>query len=289
MLCVLELLEHFQSAEALSLQVTMQLLEIPGHLELYALTRNQQRAARAVGIGASRVKFVRGDVTDSRTLQAACMGKDAVICCLAARAGHRPGPFPELCNEATAHHMPHLSAGWRLPWNNRDTPKYVDYLGVANLAKAAAEAGVPKFILTSCLGVTRMSLTNLILNVMKGRVMHWKFEGEQVKHLYTAVAVLTPDCIYLLHRALKENFRKRSGLSYYIVRPGGLNNKDGGQEGIMVSQGDRINGRICRKDVASVLVGCLEDAARPNVTFEVVNDKALPPPDIRSIFTQILT
>eukprot|EP00850_Spirogloea_muscicola_P000009 SM000001S04411 [mRNA] locus=s1:38855:40835:+ [translate_table: standard] len=229
-------------SSGVGLQVTMQLLEVPGHFEVYALTRNQQRAARAVGIGASRVKFVRGDVTDSRTLQAACMGKDAVICCLAARAG------------------------WRLPWNNRDTPKYVDYLGVENLAKAAAEAGVPKLILTSCLGVTRMSLTNLILNVMKGRVMHWKFEGE---------------------KALKQSYKKRSGLSYYIVRPGGLNNKDGGQEGIMISQGDRINGRICRKDVASVLVGCLEDAARPNVTFEVVNDKTLPPPDISSIFTLI--
>lgn len=43
--------------------------------------------------------------------------------------------------------------------------------------------------------------------------------------------------------------------------------------GIDECAGDTGTGSITRRDVATVVVACVDGASKPNVTFEVYNDK----------------
>lgn len=143
------------------------------------------------------------------------------------------------------------TVGWRLPGSQANTPRNVDYLGVKNLSEAAASAKVPKFVLVSSILVTRPWFPiALLLNTAFGSVLQWKLKGEH--------------CV-------REAYRNLTDISYNIVRPGGLNNKEGGKYEIIVEQGDKCNGRITRQDVATVVVACLEGKCTPNSTFEVIN------------------
>ncbi|KAH7424958.1 hypothetical protein KP509_11G033900 [Ceratopteris richardii] len=143
------------------------------------------------------------------------------------------------------------TAGWRLPGSNANTPKNCEYLGVKNLSEAAARAKVKRFVLVSSMCVTRpLHPVSIILNTGFGNVLQWKLKGEN---------------------ALKEAYKQQTGLSYYIVRPGGLTNKKGGSKQIVLDQGDKCNGMITREDVATVVLACAEGKCTPNVTFEIIN------------------
>ncbi|HSV30593.1 MAG TPA: SDR family oxidoreductase [Atribacteraceae bacterium] len=121
-----------------------------------------------------------------------------------------------------------------------DGPKYVDYLGVANLVEVSREFQVGHFVLVSSLGVTKPFHS---LNLF-GKVLKWKRKGEE--------ALLA------------------SGLSYTIVRPGGLLDDQGGFSELVFSQGDRVDGMISREDVAEVCIQSLWQPGARNITFEVV-------------------
>ncbi|GAQ84203.1 hypothetical protein KFL_001800110 [Klebsormidium nitens] len=145
------------SSSGVGLQVTKALLSAKPKFEVYALVRNEEKTAAAIGPEASRVKFVTGDVTNPDALQSACAGKDAVVCAVGARQG------------------------WRLPLFGLDqqTPRKVDFEGVTHLVSAAAAARVPRFVLISSAAVTRpFSFIHILLNTMAGRVLHWKLLGE---------------------------------------------------------------------------------------------------------------
>lgn len=145
------------------------------------------------------------------------------------------------------------TVGWRLPGLGLNTPRNVDYLGVKKLAEAAASAKVSKFLLVSSIAVTRpWSPIAILLNTAFGLVMYWKIQGEN---------------------CLREAYMKQDDISYNIVRPGGLTNKEGGKQQIVVDQGDKISGMITRQDVATVLMACIEGKCTPNSTFEIVNSK----------------
>jgi nucleoside-diphosphate-sugar epimerase len=222
--------------------VTKTLLTEGDRFQVFALVRNQERAAKALAYGVSRVTFIHGDITKPETLWPACHGMDAVVCAAGARAG------------------------WRLPCWNLDTPKCVDFQGVKDLSEAAALAGVPKFVLVSSVAVTRTcDKISLLLNTLFGRVLHWKFLGEE---------------------AVRQAYRHED-LAYYIVRPGGLNNNLGGLQGLTIEQGDQGNGRVSRIDVASVVVACVEGHSTPNVSFEVYNNKNkyAPEEDLKKLYS----
>ncbi|EFJ23867.1 hypothetical protein SELMODRAFT_271112 [Selaginella moellendorffii] len=160
-------------------------------------------------------------------------------------------------------------AGWKLPGSvMEDTPKFVDYLGVKHLAEAAASAKVPKFVLVSSMGVTRpYSPISLILNAVKGRVLVWKLKGEA---------------------AVKEAYSQHEELGYFIIRPGGLLNKEGGQYKIIAEQGDKGLGTIARKDVAVIAQACLQGLCPlSNVTFEIINGKSKPPTDLKEVLADL--
>jgi uncharacterized protein YbjT (DUF2867 family) len=126
-----------------------------------------------------------------------------------------------------------------------NSPEKVDYEGVRNLAAAAKAAGVKHYVQVSSLGVTN---PNHPLNRF-GKVMDWKLKG--------------------------ENALRASGVPYTIVRPGGLGDGPGGQVGIRVAQGDKMeSGQIQRADVATVCVQALGNPDAFGKTFEIVGGEA---------------
>lgn len=158
-------------------------------------------------------------------------------------------------------------AGWRLPGWNQNTPKFVDYMGVQNLIEAAVKAQVQKFVYVSSMAVTRpWSFVHIFLNTFFGRVLYWK---------------------NLAEKALREAYKEHDELAYYIVRPGGLNDKEGGQHGIVFEQGDTGMGSIARRDVATVCLACINQESPPNVTFEIFSDPETPAGDTKSMSTLV--
>ncbi|KAI5082132.1 hypothetical protein GOP47_0001875 [Adiantum capillus-veneris] len=143
-------------SSGVGLQATKKLLDKNEEFETVCLVRNQEKAARAIGEDAGKVKFINGDITKVETLEPACQGMDVVVCSVGA------------------------TVGWRLPGSNANTPKNVDYLGVKNLSEAAARAKVPRFVLVSSMLVTRpWHPYALVLNTGFGDVLRWKLKSEK--------------------------------------------------------------------------------------------------------------
>lgn len=137
----------------------------------------------------------------------------------------------------------------------QQSPEEIDYQGVVNLVDAAEEAGVKHFVLLSSLAVTH---DDHPLN-QYGNVLKWKLKGED--HL------------------------RNSGLTYTVVRPGGLTDDPGGETGIQFDQGDTISGRISRDDVAEVCVQALHNPHAYSKTFEIIgSEDDEPPTDFDAIF-----
>jgi uncharacterized protein YbjT (DUF2867 family) len=149
------------------------------------------------------------------------------------------------------------SSGARDPENS---PELVDYGGVKALAEAARVAKVQHFVLTSSMGVTNPDNR---LNQILDNILMWKLKGE------TAL--------------------RSTGVPYTIVRPGGLTNEPGGQEGLKVMQGDpkEVTGKISRADVALVLVNALGRKDALNKTFEVISDSASSSVDWDRLFSRL--
>ena len=129
-----------------------------------------------------------------------------------------------------------IGAGQKDPENG---PEAVDYGGVKNMVEASAAADIKQFVLVSSSGVTQ---EDHFLNKIMNNVLKWKFKGEEV---------------------LRD-----SGVEYTIVRPGGLINEPGGQQGLIFAQGDTTTGRITREDVALICIEALQNKSALNKTFE---------------------
>jgi len=129
---------------------------------------------------------------------------------------------------------------------------HVDYLGVYNSAKAAIATKTKKLVVVSSGAVTRPASIGFKITNVFGRIMDYKIAGET---------------------ALREAYAQpdAAGLSYTIVRPGGLSdNPSKGASGVEISQGDILSSEIGREDVALVTVAALlKGADTDNVTFEV--------------------
>ena len=128
--------------------------------------------------------------------------------------------------------------------SGENSPEFVDYGGVKNLVDVSLEAGIKHFVLISSRGVTQ---EDHLLNEAFANVLKWKFKGEE--------------------------YLRQSGLSYTIVRPGGLTNWPGGTMVIKVMQGDdpNVQGYVTRADVAIVAIEALTNPQAHNKTFEILN------------------
>lgn len=135
-----------------------------------------------------------------------------------------------------------------------NSPEFVDYGGVRNLVEVAAAAGVRHFVLVSSVGAGGGggAFGWLLNTVLMPGILEWKGKGEQ--------------------------FLRTSGLSYTILRPGGLTDGEGGRQGVRFTQGDTLGGgTITRADVAAVAVYSIASADTAGKTFELASDETSPP------------
>ena len=172
-----------------------------------ALVRDEKKARTVLG---DDVSYAVGDVRDIASISAALAGNSYVISAIGSTRSDKD-----------------------------NSPEAVDYMGIKNLADAAARANIRQFVLVSSSGVTQ---EDHFLNKMLDNVLIWKFKGEE---------------------ALRA-----SGVPYTIVRPGGLVNKPGGSESLVFAQGDTTAGTIAREDVALICIAALQEPAAVNKTFE---------------------
>ncbi len=132
-----------------------------------------------------------------------------------------------------------------------DSPEFIDYGGNNNLVDAAVAARVQQFVLVSSMGVTHPTHP---LNKMLGNVLIWKLKN--------------------------EDYLRASGLAYTVVRPGGLTDKPGGQQYVVLEQGDEWKVvAISRADVAAICVAAFAHPEAINKTFEAFTVKAAPDGD----------
>jgi len=136
------------------------------------------------------------------------------------------------------------------------TPEMLNYGGVKNLIDAAKAAGVKQFVFISSIGVSHRFH---LLNITFDNVLYWTRQAEE--------------------------YLRASGLSYSIIRPGGLREGVGGREAVVLEQGDRKGGRhVIIPDVAAVAVSTLNNAEAIGKTFEMLSDDTKPQADWRLQF-----
>lgn len=125
-------------------------------------------------------------------------------------------------------------------------PELVDNKGVALLTDEAKAAGVKQVVLISSAGVTKAK----------------PGEGDFAKMMYTVMS----------SKLEGENYLRKSGVGYTILRPVGLWDKPAGQFGIAFLQGDvPVAAMIARADVAAVAVNALNNPDAKNKTFTLFN------------------
>ena len=143
-----------------------------------------------------------------------------------------------------------------------NSAEFVDYGGVKNLVDAALAQKVRHFVLLTAIGVTDPD--HPFNKATKG-ALGWRLKG--------------------------EDYRRASGLSYTIVRPGGLVNDPAGQKGLRIEQGDHwrplLRSTLSRDDLALVLIESLRNPAARRTTFELVNDPEAAPGAWREAFSNL--
>lgn len=124
-----------------------------------------------------------------------------------------------------------------------------DYLGNKNLIDAAQKVGAQKFILVSSIGAgeSKIALPPQALETL-GAVLAEKEKAEQ--HLID------------------------SGLTYTIIRPGGLKSDHATGNGVLTTD-TRIAGSINRADVAQLVCACLTSESAKNQVLSAVDKNML--------------
>jgi uncharacterized protein YbjT (DUF2867 family) len=124
--------------------------------------------------------------------------------------------------------------------------EFVDGKGVSTLVDAAIAADVEHFVMESSIGVgnskPRMPAP---FRLLLRHVLNAKDEAE--RHL------------------------RRSGITYTILRPGGLTDGPATNDVLVGEGGDTMTGTISRADVARLMVGALFTPEARNRTFEIVS------------------
>lgn len=120
-----------------------------------------------------------------------------------------------------------------------------DFLGNKNLIDLAVKAGVQKFILVSSIG-----------------------SGNSAAAIPpSALATLAP---VLAEKELAEKHLIESGLTYTVIRPGGLKSEPATGNGVL-TEDPRIAGTIHRADVAQLICRCLNSDRANNKILSAVD------------------
>lgn len=133
-------------------------------------------------------------------------------------------------------------------------PYQVDFEGTKNLVNIAKSKGIEQFILVSSLCTSKLLHP---LNLFWG-ILVWKKWAEE--------------------------YIQRSGLTYTIVRPGGLMNENNDDQIVMTRADQLFDGRIPRMKVAQVCVEAAEQPTARNQIVEIVAKPDLPERTIAQLF-----
>lgn len=119
-------------------------------------------------------------------------------------------------------------------------PYQVDFVGTKNLVDMAKASGIKQFVIVSSLCVSKFFHP---LNLF-WLVLFWKKQA--------------------------EDYIVKSGLTYTIVRPGGLRSEDSGDPIVMSKADTLFDGGIPRQKVAQVCIAALDEPAAKNKIVEIV-------------------
>jgi uncharacterized protein YbjT (DUF2867 family) len=136
-------------------------------------------------------------------------------------------------------------------------PYKVDYEGTKNLVDAAKAKNIEHFVLVSSLAASQLFHP---LNLF-WLILVWKKQAEE--------------------------YLQRSGLTYTIVRPGGLKNEDNTNPIIMQSADTLFDGSIPRQKVAQVCVEALFQAEARNKIVEVIAKSEAPSKSFSELFANV--
>ena len=137
-------------------------------------------------------------------------------------------------------------------------PYKVDYEGTKNLVDLAKTRGIEHFILVSSLCVSQLFHP---LNLF-WLILVWKKQAEE--------------------------YIQKSGLTYTIVRPGGLKNEDNTDPVVMQSADTLFEGSIPRQKVARVCVEALFDQSAQNKVLEIVANPNAPEKGLSELFAGVI-
>ena len=150
-----------------------------------------------------------------------------------------------------------LCATGAKPGFDPTAPYKVDYEGTKNLVDAAKAQGIEQFVFVTSLCVSKFfHPLNLFFLILV-----WKQQA--------------------------ENYLKQSGLTYTIVRPGGLKNEDNADTIVMSKADTLFEGSIPREKVAQVCVEALFSPASHNKVVEIVAKPALTAKPISDLFSNV--
>ena len=147
---------------------------------------------------------------------------------------------PDSLREAVGDCTVVLSATGARPSFNPTGPYQVDYQGTKNLIDVAKEKNIEHFVMVSSLCVSKFFHP---LNLF-WLVLFWKKQA--------------------------ESDLQKSGLTYTIVRPGGLKNEDTPDAVVMSKADSLFEGSIPRQKVAKVCVQALNQPQAQNKIVEIV-------------------
>lgn len=151
-----------------------------------------------------------------------------------------------------------LCATGAAPGFDPTAPYKVDYEGTKNLVDAAKAKGIEHFVLVSSIGASQFFHP---LNLF-WLILFWKKQA--------------------------EDYIQKSGLTYTIVRPGGLKDEDNPDSVVMYNADTlSLSGSISRLKVAQICVEALSQPAARNKIVEVIAKADAPPKDFEELFASV--
>ena len=165
---------------------------------------------------------------------------------------------PASLSQAIADSTVILSATGAKPSFDPTGPYKVDYEGTKNLVDVAKTKGIEHFVMVSSLCVSQFFHP---LNLF-WLILVWKKQAEE--------------------------YLQNSGLTYTIVRPGGLKNEDNPDSVVMSSADTLFDGSIPRIKVAQVCVEALSQAESRNRIVEIVAKPEAPAKSWEQLFAGVV-
>lgn len=164
---------------------------------------------------------------------------------------------PETLSAALGDSTVLLCATGAKPGFDPTAPYKVDFEGTKNLVDAAKAKGIEHFVFVSSLCTSKLfHPLNLFFLILV-----WKKQAEE--------------------------YIQKSGLTYTIVRPGGLKNEDNSNAIVMQSADTLFDGSIPRQKVAQVCVESLFEGASRNKIVEIVASSEAPVKSFGELFANV--